>query len=174
MPGSSLVKGIFCCSVGSEDFMSRIYLVQHGEAVSKDVDPGRPLTPKGMREITAMARFLKNSNLQLAGILHSGKLRAEQTAGILAQTLLDGATAGIVKHIYPNDSVQAFSGRLEQYGSGSMFVGHLPFMEKLVAYLVCESDVPGLVRFTPGSVVCLAAVEDSWRIEWMIRPELIP
>lgn len=153
--------------------MSRIYLVQHGEAVSKDVDPERPLTDAGVREITAMARFLKHSGVQLAGILHSGKRRAEQTAGILAQELLDGAEAGAIKHINPNDPVQAFSVKLERYGSGSMFVGHLPFMEKLAAYLVFGSEVPGLVSFTPGSVLCLAADEDGWRIAWMIRPELI-
>ena len=154
--------------------MTRIYLVQHGEAASKDVDPDRPLTPKGVRDITVMARFLKNSGVQLADILHSGKLRAEQTAGIFAQAFLDSATTGIVRDINPNDSVQAFTGRLDQYSTGSMFVGHLPFMEKLAAYLVCGSEVLPLVRFTPGSVLCLAAVKGVWVIEWMIRPELIP
>jgi phosphohistidine phosphatase len=153
--------------------MSRIYLVQHGEAASKAVDPERPLTTKGMAEITAMAHFLKRAGVPLTGIRHSGKLRAEQSAGILAQSLLNGAVAGSIKHINPNDPVQAFAGILETYGSGTMFVGHLPFMEKLLAYLVCGSEAPELVQFTPGTVVCLADDGDGWRVEWMIRPELI-
>ena len=65
--------------------MIRIYLVQHGVAASKAVDPMRPLTTQGMAEITAMARFLKQAAIPLTGIRHSGKLRAEQSAGILAQ-----------------------------------------------------------------------------------------
>ena len=153
--------------------MSRIYLVQHGEAASKAVDPERPLTTTGVAEVTAMARFLKQAAVPLTGIRHSGKLRAEQSAGILAQALLNGAAADSILHINANDPVQAFAGTLETYGSGTMFVGHLPFMEKLVAYLVCGSEAAGVVQFTPGTVVCLAADAAHWRIEWMVRPELI-
>ena len=153
--------------------MIRIYLVQHGVAASKAVDPMRPLTTQGMAEITAMARFLKQAAIPLTGIRHSGKLRAQQSAGILAQALLKGAIPDSIKHIDPDDPVQAFAGILETYGNGTMFVGHLPFMEKLVAYLVCGSESAGLVRFTPGTVVCLAADGADWRVEWMVRPELI-
>lgn len=155
--------------------MSRIYLVQHGEAAAKAVDPERPLTVKGVKDITAMARFLKQAGVPIERILHSGKLRAEQTAGILAQVSSAGAAVDAIHHINPNDPVQVFAGMLQQYATGSLFVGHLPFMEKLVGYLVCGSEACAAVAFTPGSVICLCATDGSgWNIEWMVRPELIP
>lgn len=153
--------------------MTSIYLVQHGIAASKDVDPERPLTAQGVQEVSAMARFLKQAGVQLSGIMHSGKLRAEQTAEILSRELLDGAATGIVKHINPNDPVPPFTTTLENYGNGTMFVGHLPFLEKLVAYLLYKSEAGTLVKFKPGSVVCLESEGGDWSIEWMIRPELI-
>lgn len=154
--------------------MIRIYLVQHGEATPKDIDPERPLTGNGTKDIEGMARFLKDSGVKVDRILHSGKLRAEQTARILAGALLAGIEPESIKHINPNDSVHDFASSLETFGNGSMFVGHLPFMEKLVAYLLSEDEGSRAVEFKPGSVVCMFASGDAdWKIEWMIRPELV-
>src|SRR5688572_29245639 len=36
----------------------RLYLVQHGEAVPEQVDPQRPLSEAGRRDVQAMARLL--------------------------------------------------------------------------------------------------------------------
>ncbi len=66
----------------------RIYLVQHGEAVAKDVDPERPLSEQGHNDVEKIATFLGNTQLGMERILHSGKLRAEQTAEIFADKLL--------------------------------------------------------------------------------------
>ena len=55
----------------------------------------------------------------------------------------------------------------------TMLVGHMPFMGKLVSRLVSGNDSGHLVRFTPGTVVCLEKNETSgWAIAWMICPEL--
>jgi hypothetical protein len=35
----------------------RVYLVQHGEAVAKDVDAERPLTEKGAEDVKKVAEF---------------------------------------------------------------------------------------------------------------------
>ena len=37
----------------------RLYLIQHGEAKSKQDDTERSLTDKGIREVSALAEFLK-------------------------------------------------------------------------------------------------------------------
>lgn len=153
--------------------MNKIYLVQHGAAASKEVDPERPLTGTGTQAVQAMARFLRDSGVQPAAILHSGKLRAQQSADILARVLLSGAPATVVDHINPGDSAQAFAASLDRFANGTMFVGHLPFMEKLVALLLSGSESTTLVQFTPGSVACLAAAGQDWRLEWMLRPELL-
>ena len=154
--------------------MIRIFLVQHGEAAAKDIDPERPLTAKGKKDIEGMARFLKRSGVRIERILHSGKLRAEQTAKTLAGLLSAGIDPESIDHINPNDPVQAFTSHLDKFGSGSMFVGHLPFMEKLAGDLLNEDEGSRIVEFTPGTVVCMSVTDDAkWKIEWMIRPELV-
>ena len=65
----------------------RIYLVQHGEAASKDVDPQRPLTQKGRQDVTKTANFLMASGAHIDMIWHSTKTRAIETAGIFAKAL---------------------------------------------------------------------------------------
>jgi phosphohistidine phosphatase len=70
----------------------RLYLVQHGEAVAEDVDPARPLSATGQSDVTKVARFLAASGLSVSQVLHSGKLRAEQTAALLAAALAPATT----------------------------------------------------------------------------------
>ncbi|HDD66024.1 MAG TPA: phosphohistidine phosphatase SixA, partial [Nitrososphaeria archaeon] len=61
----------------------KVYLVQHGEAKREEEDPARPLTEEGKREVEDVARFLAELGVRVDRILHSGKLRAAQTANIL-------------------------------------------------------------------------------------------
>ncbi len=65
----------------------KLYLVQHGEAVPESQDPSRPLTDKGRREAERVAQHIAKLGIHMDKILHSGKLRAAQTAEIFAQHL---------------------------------------------------------------------------------------
>src|SRR5688500_9788627 len=62
----------------------RLYLVQHGEAVPEQVDPQRPLSEAGRRDVQAMARLLAGAGIRPTRIVHSGKRRAQETAELLA------------------------------------------------------------------------------------------
>mgnify|MGYP001139025655 CR=1 FL=1 len=62
------------------------YLIQHGTAASKDEDPERPLTLRGRRDVERVADRVA-SVMGTARVVHSGKLRALQTAEIVAQRL---------------------------------------------------------------------------------------
>ena len=62
--------------------MMKLYLVQHGQAESKSVDPTRPLTGKGRQEVERVAKVAGQMHLQVRQIRHSGKTRADQTAMI--------------------------------------------------------------------------------------------
>lgn len=63
----------------------RIYLVQHGESKSEEIDPERRLTESGSRDVQEIADFLRTSDaLEVNEIWHSGKVRAQQTAELLA------------------------------------------------------------------------------------------
>ena len=65
----------------------RLYLVQHGAAKSEAEDPQRGLTDEGQRTVERMADFLAALRLPLDRIEHSEKMRARQTAEILAARL---------------------------------------------------------------------------------------
>ena len=151
----------------------QLYLVQHGEAVAKDVDPDRPLSERGMADVAHITGFMKNAGVSLEKILHSGKTRAEQTANILAGELLGQGEAAAISGISPNDPVEPFLQEIENWTVETLVVGHLPFMAKLVAHLVVNNEI-ALTAYQPGSVVCLAKGEDEhWQIQWMLRPELL-
>ena len=52
----------------------KLYLVQHGEACAKEIDPERPLTEQGQADIDRLAVFLKAAGIQVERVIHSGKL----------------------------------------------------------------------------------------------------
>ena len=152
----------------------QLYLVQHAEAVSKDVDPGRPLSSRGEHDAGAMATFLQQSRVEVETIVHSGKMRAHQTAELLAEKILLQGDVAAIPGINPDDPVDVFAAKVSQLRHNTMIVGHLPFMARLVSLLVSGNPEDSLVAFTPGTVVCLEHVpEEGWRVSWMIRPELV-
>lgn len=152
----------------------RLYLVQHGEALSKDVDPERPLSDAGQAAVARLAAFLER-RVQVSAVVHSGKTRARQTAELLAAVLSPGLPVETVSGIGPNDAVEPFVQQITAAGKDTLVVGHLPFMAKLVAYLVTGDGDNTLVDYQPGSVVCLESNDDgNWQINWMLRPELLP
>ena len=86
----------------------RLYLVQHGDAVPKDVDPGRPLSDQGRADIKRLTEWLSRQNVQVAQILHSGKSRAKETAEILRPLLESPDQIFEGQGLAPNDSPEAF------------------------------------------------------------------
>ncbi|MEW8693469.1 MAG: phosphohistidine phosphatase SixA [Candidatus Thiodiazotropha endolucinida] len=151
----------------------KLYLQQHGEACSKEVDPNRPLTEQGRLDTDRIAAILKKAGVQVDRVIHSGKLRAVQTAERLCNTIAPGLALEASGSINPNDNPIAFDQYKEDSEKDILVVGHLPFIAKLVSHLVIGDEDKTIVTFQPGSIVCLERVNDmNWRIDWMIRPEL--
>jgi phosphohistidine phosphatase len=152
----------------------KLYLVQHGEAYTKAVNPGRPLTDRGKEDVERIASFLKRAGVKVDRVIHSGKLRAHQTAEGLANVLapsLDLEVSGIMN---PNDNPKAFDWQSESWDRDMLIVGHLPFMAKLVSHLVLGDESRPITAYQPGSVVCLERIDDAhWQLNWMLRPELL-
>jgi phosphohistidine phosphatase len=152
----------------------QIYLVQHGEAKPEELDPERRLTESGARAVQKVADFLRMSGgVEVDAIWHSGKLRAQQTAELLAPCTRAG---GVMHHdgLAPKDAVEPIKQELEQGNSNVMIVGHLPFLGRLAALLLTGNPDNDVVTFQFGCVVCLKP-EDAgkWRLEWMIVPKLL-
>ena len=105
-----------------------VYLVQHGEAEPKDIDPARPLTELGRQAVARVAATAARLDLEVVQIQHSGKTRAEQTAAILGQALAPPGGVVAVSGLAPKDDVRPVAGALAEASHPVMLVGHLPFL----------------------------------------------
>jgi len=152
----------------------KLYLVQHGDACAKEINPDRPLTEQGEADIELLARFLKRAGISVDRVIHSGKLRALQTADRLAKAIAPGVeleTSGIIN---PNDNPKAFDWQRESWNKNTLIVGHLPFMTKLVSHLLIQDENMLITAYRPGSIICVEHQNEAqWQINWMIRPELL-
>ena len=152
----------------------KAYLVQHGEAATKDVDPERPLTEQGKLDVERVAAFLRNAGVEVARVIHSGKLRAEQTATILANAIAPDIEIEKMDGLAPNDEPALIAEELAGSDEDIMMVGHLPFMSRMASLLVTGTSEATTVSYRPGSVVCLESGDDgTWTICWMMRPDLL-
>ena len=113
-----------------------IYLVQHGQALSEEQDPQRPLSDEGRATTTKVADHLAARAAELVDppiseVRHSGKLRAQQTADILARTLCPNVTPTAGKSMNPNDDPATLCHELtaNRARPGALIlVGHLPHL----------------------------------------------
>ena len=151
----------------------KILLAQHGDAVTKDVDPDRPLSDHGLAEVGRVAQFFRRGSVQLSRVLHSGKTRARQTAELLGEGLVCSGSVEAVPDLNPNDPVDEWIKRVHTWSEDTLLVGHMPFMGRLATGLLGAAESATVVEFCPGSVLCLRRGDDSrWQVCWMIRPEL--
>ncbi len=152
----------------------RLYLVQHGEAKSKEEDPDRGLTDKGIRDVEKVAVALKSLNLRIDSHWHSGKTRARLTAEILHPSIASSCELIERDGLSPNDPVGDLKQVIEEGGADIMIVGHLPFLNRLAALLVIADENSDVVTFQNGGILCLEYREtDNWSIVWMIIPEVL-
>ena len=71
----------------------RLLLVQHGKALSKDVDPEQGLSPDGMSQVSRIAEVAKGYRVRVDIIRHSGKKRARQNRRTLPRRPWDRPVA---------------------------------------------------------------------------------
>jgi phosphohistidine phosphatase len=155
------------------------YLVRHGEAKSELEDPLRPLSDKGKKGIDKVASCLGRLGVRPEGINCSEKLRARETAEIIATRLSIVDKIKPIKGLSPNDDVGPVAELLCAEAKSLMLVGHLPFLSKLLSLLVISDPERSIVSFQPGTVVCLSR-DDSlkfpspgsgWIIKWVLSSE---
>jgi phosphohistidine phosphatase len=152
----------------------KLYLVQHGDAAAGETDAARPLTQKGLRDVQRLGEFLAREGVSVSCIVHSGKLRAQQTAEVIASRLPGSVKVEARNGLNPNDRARAAAQLALDCGDSTMVVGHGPLLGKLVSRLVTGRKEPALVSFVPGTALCLERGESgSWAVAWMVGPELL-
>jgi len=153
----------------------KLYLAQHGEALPAEADPERPLSERGRIEVRRVAEVLAGAGTRPGAVVHSGKLRARQSAEILVGVLAPALAATEIAGINPNDAVADFMPVLAGWDTDTLVVGHQPFMGRLAALLLGGDANALLLAFRPGSVACLERESGpGWVLNWMLRPELAP
>lgn len=144
-----------------------LYLVRHGEA-SQQAE--RPLTEKGRAEIERVSQWARSAGVRPHEIWHSGKLRAQQTAEILARHVEPPGRIVAKEGLSPNDPVPPV---IELLTDDLMIVGHLPFLQNLATMLLTGREAPHAVDFATGAILLLHRDAGSWRVGWLVAPELL-
>ncbi len=152
----------------------RLYIVQHGDSVPKDVDPDRPLSDRGRADIQRLTEWLSSHNVQIEQILHSGKTRAKETAELLRPLLKSPSHFYEGQGLAPNDSPEAFLHQLTDPKKDTLVASHMPFVARTVSQALTGAPDRQLVEFVPGSVAGIEHSEGaSWRLFMFARPELL-
>ncbi len=158
-----------------------LFLMQHGEALSADVDPLRPLSDQGRASVRSVAGHAAACGVSIDRIVHSGKLRAAQTAALLAASLRCGDVAQM-DGLKPSDSVElAVPALADPDAPGSLaVVGHLPFLERFASLLVSGDPAAkvvalrngGLVKLVPAPLRIGGDPRGAFSVAWAITPEV--
>jgi len=147
-------------------------LVQHAEAMSEEQNPERPLTDLGREHAAWTGNLAARLGVEVEQIRHSGKARAEETAEIMGGALSPRGGVVAVSGLSPLDDVEPVAEDLNGASKPVMLVGHLPFMERLVGYLLTGDAHQPVIDFTNAGIVCLEEQDDHWQASWIITPEI--
>ncbi len=138
----------------------------------KDVDPERPLSEQGRRDIRILALHMNNMRVQLGHVFHSGKLRARESAELIAEALSTGLEPVQADGLSPNDDPAAIIGDLEQISGNVLIASHMPFVSRLCSTLLTGTTAAEFAS-EPGTLFCLEKSGDRWRLAWMLRPDFL-
>ena len=148
----------------------RLYILRHG--IAEDLsssDFARELTPRGIKRMRRAARVMRRMRVKPAAIFSSPRLRARQTAEIVAAEL--GMSVTISDRVdfgFDLDDIKALTGDLRA-NDEVMFVGHNPDMSLVTQELTgCDLSMKkgGLARVdAPGG-----NLDRGGELVWLIAP----
>jgi phosphohistidine phosphatase len=150
-----------------------LYLIQHGKSLPKDQDPDQGLSAEGIAETERIAKLAKDDGVAVSQIRHSVKTRARQTADIFANALNPEQGIQEVSGIKPLDDVAEYAADIDP-AEDIMLVGHLPFMERMTAFLITRSIDKPVFKFQNSGIVCLDKDPETqaWVILWCLMPKI--
>jgi phosphohistidine phosphatase len=145
-----------------------VYLVRHGRAVSENFDPRRPLTAAGRDTVEQVAHAAAARGVQVNQIVHSGILRAEQTAAILAEILqpIKGIRHG--SGLRPEDDPVWAKADIESAAQPIMLVGHLPHLGRLAGCLAYGDPDRSPIDFEPATIASFLREDRVWKLNWVL------
>lgn len=149
--------------------MIQVFLVQHGIAEPSEVNPNRPLSNEGRRQLERVVRHLKSKGIVINKVAHSGKLRAAQSAEIFAD-FLNVDQIVMQPGMNPNDDCNELIQQLVE--DRVMYIGHLPHLDRVVAQLFHAAPATSVLQFQNAAVACLQLERDKAMLAWYLTPAL--
>jgi phosphohistidine phosphatase len=159
-----------------------LFLLRHGLAAERGApgftnDAGRPLTPKGRRQLRKISAALKQMDLQLDLIFSSPFLRAKQTAEIVAAGLKLKKRLKFSNALAPGGNAAILFRQLERMKplpENLLLVGHEPDLSRLISLLVTGRTDAGFALKKGG--LCKLEVEKLHAgkcatLAWLLTPK---
>jgi phosphohistidine phosphatase len=141
-----------------------LYFMQHGQAVTEQEDPTRPLSREGVEQIKASASAIQKLGVSFDVIICSPKRRAHQSAALIAEAIrypysdiMESDT--VLPKAEPAELLQKLD---QMIGDKILIVGHLPNLSRLVSALLrCDDE---LVCFENGGLVVVSRAATGNRL----------
>lgn len=156
--------------------MMEIYLVRHGDAYTKEEDPERHLNNDGLKQCHLTGRALKRLEIMFDLIVSSPKVRARQTAEIIAGEVdHSNSEIRITETLQPATDPKETISFLNDLNKIKkvLLVGHLPLLGILASKILNKSSEISF-HFETGAV-CLIETEQpisyAGDFRWFLTPE---
>ena len=147
-----------------------LYLVHHADAVGPEVDPMRPLSERGRRDIEAIAEQAAARGARPVVIWHSGKARARQTAEALWKRCNALAKLSAARGLQPTDPTSWIMDALTGETGDVMLVGHFPNLQRLLGLLRSGDPETSAQDFPQHGMVALEDTgEGRWSEKWRLE-----
>ena len=153
----------------------KLYVARHADAAGGPVDAERPLSEKGRRDAQRMAAFLGRSGCNAARVIHSGRVRARESATLLGQVIGTGCVVEEASDgLGPDDSPRGVAEAAAGWSEDVMLVSHQPFVSRLISLLSAADESAGVDDMPTGAVACLERHQDNtWSLLWLATPALL-
>ena len=148
----------------------KLYIMRHGQAAATAQLPEQTLTREGQAGIERLARMLGRQGIRVGQVFHSGKMRARQTAEIMAAQIAADVEPGIHPHIKPNSDPQQLVNDIDHWHEDTLVVSHLPFIPALLGLLTADAGGSYAITYEPGTIICLSRQNNGWQLEWVEAP----
>jgi len=155
-----------------------LILMQHGAALSKEINPERPLSPVGRDQAARTGKLLRNMGLHFTAILSSPKARAVETAVIVAEAVGYPKQRIHADEVFlPKTQPKRTAEFLSQFPGDArvLAVGHLPNLADLASFTLTPGP-PLQIMFENAGLTCLdlgAPTIRSGSLAYHLSPRLI-
>jgi phosphohistidine phosphatase len=153
-----------------------LYLLRHAHAGNPAEwtgdDAVRPLSQKGRRQARALGRFLAERGFGPDAIVSSPKVRARQTADIVADSI--GIAVTVDERLAGPLDLDVLAAVVASAGGDQIvLVGHDPDFSELCATLCGAGEMPLRKGALARIDVALPLAPGIGKLRWLVPPELL-